>query len=367
MKILLLSSSMRCGGAERVLSMLANYWAETGHDIVLVTLDRGELSFFPLSEKIERIGLLSTLNESSLRILRKIKGLWQLRKIIKSKSPDIIISFQHLVNVTAIVSSAFLHIPVIVSERNTLNRDLPSHIPFLVKKFYPFASAVVVQTDRVGDWFRQNRIKCKIELIENPVVMNEKEKILDHPTIVIKKPAIVALGSLTQQKGFDRLIQIFYSASKSHPDAHLYIIGEGTKRNTLEKLTEELGIKDKVFLTGYVESPERLLKEADVFAFTSYYEGFPNALLEAMCLGLPVISFDVESGPAEMILDMENGVLVRDGDIEKYAEMLNMLLEDKNLRKKLGHKACKLKEKYNIKNIASKWENLMGSIIEDNR
>lgn len=174
---------------------------------------------------------------------------------------------------------------------------------------------------------------------------------------------IVGLGRLAWQKGFDLLIEAFSQIAAAHPEWTLIIYGEGERRNALESLVRTKSLESRVFLPGAVQQVPAVLSEASVFVLSSRYEGFPNALCEAMACGLPVISFDCPSGPNEIIRHNIDGILVKAGDIEALAKALDTLIRDNNLRRSLAVRATEITKRFEVKKIMNMWEELLRSVV----
>jgi glycosyltransferase involved in cell wall biosynthesis len=171
--------------------------------------------------------------------------------------------------------------------------------------------------------------------------------------------SVVAMGRLTRQKRFDLLLRAFHQCAKKHDGWSLIILGEGEERRSLEALTSELGLRGRVSLSGLVQEPTQILKGAELFVMSSQYEGFPNALLEAMACGVAVISTDCASGPREIIRDGVNGVLVPPNDVEALASAMDRLMSNQAERQRLGANAREVTERFSIGKIMNMWDELL--------
>jgi glycosyltransferase involved in cell wall biosynthesis len=172
---------------------------------------------------------------------------------------------------------------------------------------------------------------------------------------------LVAMGRLGPEKGFDLLIAAFARLAATHPEWSLTILGEGRERARLEALVESLGMTGRVSLPGRAADPLPHLAIAHVFALSSRREGFPNALLEAMAAGLPPVAFDCRSGPAEIITDGVNGLLVPDGDVDALAASLRRLMESPAERQRLGANARGVADVLSPDRILLAWDALVGA------
>lgn len=362
MKIILIISSFDCGGAQRVMATMANYWVEAGEDVVVLTLDSGKNDFYKLDKKIKRISLNLVKNTSTAWAAIKFNTIriLQLRKSIIVESPDVAISFIHRMNVLTLISTIGTFVPVIVSERiDTRQHQIGRFWEMLRKFIYHRAKAVVVQTDNMKIWaegFLSTKIVYKIP---NPAIPIKKHEITASSPFKITTPFIVAVGRLEPQKGFDLLLEAF--ACCKNKEWTIVILGEGTELQNLENLASKLGINKKVTFMGKVEDPHNIMCQASLFVLSSRFEGFPNALIEAMVCGLPVISFDCPSGPAEIIENGINGILVDAQNVNKLAKAMTILINDENKRQELGNKAREIIDKYSLQKIMTQWNKLINS------
>lgn len=359
MKILLVISSLSSGGAERVMSIMANYWAEQGWDVTLVTLSAVDADFYPLHTRVKRIGL---------DLLKPAKNVWHtaantisrirlLRSTMRRLSPQVVISFMDVMNIITLAAGLATQIPVIVSERvDPAYAQLGYVRNFLRQKLYPHAAAVVVQTAQVADWAGEFVAQTKIKIINNPVLDIEASTD-DGGEFELEGKTLIAIGRLSKQKGFDQLIKAF--AQLGDVDWQLLILGEGGQRVPLEHLIAELRMQQRISLVGRVNNVRQYLKKANIFVLSSRFEGFPNALLEAMASGMPVISFDCPSGPSVIIADGNNGLLVPNGNVDALAAAMARLMANEKECARLADNARLVRQRYSIDKIMAEWAQLL--------
>jgi len=225
---------------------------------------------------------------------------------------------------------------------------------------YPFSQALVVQTDPVAAWAYRVISLSRVRVIPNFVREMHVQGIMPEE----REPVILAVGRLDKQKGHDLLIRAFARADAKQKGWRLVILGEGPERSNLWRLTEDLGIHDAVSMPGVVKEPAEWMYKADLFVLPSRYEGFPNALLEAMACGCAVIAADCPSGPAEIIRHGVNGLLVPRENITALSTAMDRLMQDSNTRQRLSDQALKVKETFSQGEIMNRWNALIQKILD---
>jgi GalNAc-alpha-(1->4)-GalNAc-alpha-(1->3)-diNAcBac-PP-undecaprenol alpha-1,4-N-acetyl-D-galactosaminyltransferase len=364
MKLVLVIPALTAGGAERVMSILANHWADKGWDIVLLTLDDGAAPpFFPLDGRIRHrpLGLLADSANPLMGLFNNLRRLAVLRKAIREARPEAVVSFLDTTNVLTLLACRGLPIPVIAAEHID-----PAQYPIkpvwaaLRRVLYPRAERVVVLTERALAYFPP-ALQSRCRVFPNPVQCFFDE----HPPEIKLPPGrrIIAMGRLVEQKGFDILLKAFAGLCPAFPDWSLIILGEGPQRAELETLRRRLGLSGRVHLPGQVKRPEPLLIRSDLFVLSSRFEGFPMALCEAMAAGLPVIAADCPTGPREIIRDGVDGVLVPAEDSAALASAMQRLMADPGERKCLGSQAQEIVERFGIERVAGLWDDLLAEIV----
>lgn len=365
MKITLVISSLTVGGAEKVLSAMANYWAVLGKEVTVITLDAEDSDFFKLHPGVDRVSLdVAGISHNFLDALfHNLTRLWKLRKTFRESNADVLISFMNTTNVKTLISATGLGIPVVVAERNDPRfESLGWPWRWLRRMIYPFADAVVVQTENVYAWASGFIDKSKVFIIQNPVDTPDRT----HPSVKLANGGdrkITALGRFVPAKGFDLLLRAFAHCSHGISGWRLEILGEGVERKKLERLALELNISDRLDMPGMVSSPITFLEQSELFVLSSRLEGFPNSLLEAMACGLPVISFDCPSGPSEIIQDGYNGLLVENGNICALSEAIERLAGDEEERARIGAAAASSSQRFSMERIMEHWEELIQNSI----
>lgn len=362
-KILFHLNCLEQGGAERVVSNLANQFSKEGYDVIVTTQWQGE-NEFKLEEKVRRIHVgLRPEDENKGRFLKIWLRIKYLRETIKEEKPDIVIAFAHKANYRALTSTIGMKVPVMISIRT----DPVGHYDSLSDKLqipilFPRASGCVFQTEGQRDFFPQY-LQKKSRIILNPV----NDKYLDVPAPERREKTVVQSGRLVDFKNQPMLLKAFLKVHEKHPEYDLKIYGgdsfDGTKE-ILETIIRENHAEGFIKLMGACDSLEQELPKAAVYAFSSDWEGLPNALLEAMALGMPIVATDCPcGGPRTVMTNEVDGLLVPIKDEEAMAEGINRLIEDRILAERLGENARKISEKINGPAIIEKWRKYIEEII----
>lgn len=355
MNLALIISFLTSGGAERASSELANHWVSENHQVTIITFASPDSKpFYHLDRNINLIQLDqgSTKTFLIIRLANILKRLFCLRKTLKTLKPNIVISFMDTTNMTTLLASLGLKTPVIVSERTDPNHHyLPSFYQKLRVFIYKKAAAVTVQTKAAADFFKNLKNIC---IIPNAISKPDVAKQMNSSSI----QHIVSVGRLCPFKNFDTLIRAFANLIKHYPDLKLTIYGEGAERTNLENLIKKLNLQDKVYLPGAIENINEALVAADLFVFPSQYEGFPNALCEAMACGLPVIASNC-SGNIDVVRDGIDGLLFPVGDITALTNIALALIKNPEQRQSLSENAKTICERFSTDRIYGLWDQII--------
>lgn len=367
MRCTLIIHSLNSGGAERVISNMANYWAAKGWEINLLTFDdNSKKTFYDLDPKISHIplGIAGYSPNPIMGIWNNLTRIQSLRTVIIKSKPNVVISFMNQTNEIVLLATRWLNVPVVVSERNDPASQTTGKIWEQLRQWtYPLADRIVVQTKRAGDYF-SSKLQKRICVIPNPVLLPPDEQEISDK-LSSGKRSLIAMGRLVPQKGFDMLLEAMAKLKDRYPEWTLTILGEGELRSQLESLRNELGLGDRVHLLGRVKNPHVFLKQADIFIMSSRFEGFPNALCEAMACGLPVISTDCPNGPREIIRDGVDGILVPNEDVSALAAAMERLMYDEKERQSLADRATEVTERFGLEKVMLMWESLITEVIKE--
>ncbi|PSJ17971.1 glycosyltransferase family 4 protein [Nitrosomonas supralitoralis] len=364
MKIIFLTSSLGAGGAERVATTLCNTWAARGDRVILVpTFSGGGRPFYEISNDVELIYLADLIGSTGKSLLNYIKRLLALRRLIDTEKPDVVISFLPNVNVAAILSAFHLSVPVICCERrDPSSQPTTSFWELACRITYRFADMVVVQTEAACNSIDgiYPGIKC-VRTMANPLP-DEILQIEWGAQDKVRK-SLLSIGRLSSGKQVDKSVSAFSKVASVYPDWDLHIYGDGKVRDELQSQIYLLGLQDRVFLLGRTTSPWLIMEGADAFVMTSKYEGFPNALLEAMGVGLACVVFDCPSGPRDITRDGQDAFLVPLDDETMLEATLRELMGNEALRTQMGRQARdSVIARYSLSSVIVKWDSLFNEL-----
>lgn len=358
MNIILLTSSMAAGGAERVATTLCNAWVARGNRVKLIATfsGGGGGAFYPLSEAVEFVYLADKAGTKQKNIAGYVQRIVTLRRLIREKAPDVIVSFLPNVNVAALLASAFLGVPVIICERSDPS-IYPQPWPWALscKLLYRFADMLTVQTESVAAKVASIYPGVSsVRAIPNPL----PEAIAEiNPNPSSQRKVLLSLGRLSAEKQVEKLLRAFSAVASGYPEWDLHIYGDGPLKAALEAQIMTDGLQGRAFLKGATETPWKVMAGADVFVMVSAYEGFPNALLEAMGIGLPCIAFDCPSGPREISHDGRDALLVPLNDHAGLVAALARLMGDASLREALGRQAREsVSRRFSLRGVMTTWD-----------
>jgi GalNAc-alpha-(1->4)-GalNAc-alpha-(1->3)-diNAcBac-PP-undecaprenol alpha-1,4-N-acetyl-D-galactosaminyltransferase len=363
MKLTLISSSLRAGSAEQVMSIVANYWANRGWQITLLTFDDGsEPPFYDLDRRISHrpLGMDVTKIDPLLARVGNFGQLGVLKKAIVASRPDVVISFVNQTNIVTLLACRGLKVPTIVSEHvYPAYGELNKAWQRLQKYSYRKANLITVQTHSALSFFPAFE-GYNTSVMPNPIAIPESEPI--ESRLYTDDRHILAVGRLIPQKGFDLLIKAFAQICHQHPEWTLTILGDGEMREELEALTVAFGLEERIYMPGTVKNVAAYLRKADLFALSSRFEGFPVTLCDAMACGVPVIAADCLSGPREIIHNGTDGMLVVPENVDALASGIDILMSDPVKRQYFSHYAPKVLDRFGLEQVMSLWNNAIKDV-----
>jgi len=355
--------SLTGGGSEHTAAGMASHWAEAGKDVCLLTLDSVENDRIAVSPKVVRVGL---------DVMRDSNGVWSAIKANRSRiqaihhalvdsAPDRVISLTDRTNILTLLATRGTNLPVIVSERTDVRHHHIGRVwEWLRKRTYPGARAIIVQTEAVRTAMKDIARQAPLHVIPNAVATRVGDSPVPNLDLPEDRNWFVAVGRLSHEKGFDLLIDAFALSAAECPGWNLLIIGSGPEKAHLLETAQNHGIADRIQFPGWIESPWRVIPQSSIAVLPSRYEGFPNALLEAMSHGLVPIAFDCESGPSEIIRHNENGLLIPQGDVTGLSATMRSLANDDATRSSLAAAAAKsVNDRFSPDRIFALWETVL--------
>jgi GalNAc-alpha-(1->4)-GalNAc-alpha-(1->3)-diNAcBac-PP-undecaprenol alpha-1,4-N-acetyl-D-galactosaminyltransferase len=358
MRLMLVNSDLGCGGAERVLALLANAWVRCGKQVMLLTIS-SDPPFYALDPAVEYrgLGLASKSGNTAIALLANLDRVKGLRAVVREWSPDVVISFTVHTNIRTLIATAGLRVPTVVCEHTDPEQlRLAPVWRSLRRVTYPKAEVVTCLTPNALEWLAP-MLRGKGYVLPNPVVVPDAKAAL--------KPAlpgnrrVVAMGRLHPAKGFDVLLRAFANLADKHRDWDLLILGDGPLRAELETLIAELGLTRRAHLLGRLQDPFSVLRASDLFVLSSSREGFPVSLCEAMACGLPAISFDCPSGPAYIIREGIDGLLVANGDLDALSAAMERLMSNADERKAMAARGPEVAQRFSLSRFLSTWDEIL--------
>ena len=377
MKILYqIHSTYNPGGMERVLLNKVKYFVEKkGWEVVVVTTDQhGRPSFYPFPDSVRMIDLgINYSDDNGKPFLKKLAGYFRRRQehkkrlegLLKKERPDVVDCFY---------PGECSFVP---SLKDGSRKVMELHQSKLFHHQYN-RSGLMGLADKVRAWMDERLVRK----FDRFVVLTQEDMQMwgEMPGIrVIPNAAnfiaekysdcsakrVIAVGRLDYQKSFDRLIQVWEKVHQQMPDWRLDIFGQGEWQEMLQGMIDERGLQETVKLNGPTKNIGQEYSESSMIVMSSHYEGFPMVMIEAMACGLPAVSFDFKCGPRDIIKEGENGLVVKDGDIDGLAKAMMTLMRDDELRRKMGENAKRVVETFSEAKVMDKWVRLYEETIAD--
>ena len=348
-KILFVSGSLERGGAQRVMTLLADDYAKRGWETHLVVLLDNKTGYATSGNIV-----IHDIVRRGNRVKNAPKWIKDIRNILLEVNPDVVVSFVGRINVMTLLAARKTGIPVLISERNDPIHDRRSKPEqWLCKKFYSKADKVVFQTKYQARHYEKQCGKNSV-IIGNPISAPVYEG--EH-----KKRDIICVGKLMDQKNHPMMIRAFARLADQYPQKQVYIYGDGSKHDELQKLIDDLNMSSRIHLCGNSERIFEIMREYQYFVMCSDYEGLSNALLEAMMSGMVCIT-TAWNGVEEIIVDGDNGYLVPVGNENALVDKLRTVLDNDNSA--IACKSIETAKRFASDNIMSIWRDAIDELCK---
>ena len=347
----------RNGGTERVSAMIANRLAKIpDYQVVYLSLvEQKEEPFYELDENIRHFALGKKWLSPGPAYLPLIP---KVRRFVKEHGIDVIVDIDIVLDVLSVPACAGLGTKVISWEHSNCEYELSVFYRRMIVRFFTKRAARLV-TLTPGDAQHFRKLfgrEDRIQGIYNPV---EEPRSMERPE---RENSLITVARLVPVKGFDLLVQVAKRVLSQHPDWKWYLCGEGPERQMLERFIEENDLQGKLILTGLVTNVEEYLVRSKIFVLTSRSEGLPMSILEARTCGVPCVSFDIRTGPADLIRDGENGYLIAPFDCDKMAERILEMMEDPEKLARMSAAAGEHLERFYMPQVIEEWRNLIDGL-----
>lgn len=363
--LMIVIHSLGGGGAERVAVDMCDYWLAQGCRVTLVTQSSPDTDAYPLPEGVDR-RVLGLAGESSGKLgaaVVNLRRILRLRKLMRKLRPQVVLGMMTTSSVLAVAAARRLPCRVIATEHtHPPSQELPSVWQKMRRWAYPRASSVVALTAGTAEWLEKNVPGSKVCVIPNavrwPLETSEPQV---PPPARNGRHRLLAVGRLHEHKGFDILLRAFHQLAHFFPTWDLVILGEGEQRQALEQQVDELGLRDRVSMPGRVGNLADWYADSDLYVLSSRVEGLSNTLIEAMASGLPVLAFDCDTGPREIVRHDIDGVLVAPVEDEDAlaAHMADMMAHPVR-RERLARRAIDARDRFSTARIMALWNQLFG-------
>jgi glycosyltransferase involved in cell wall biosynthesis len=358
------------GGAERVTANLANHWAKKGWEVTVTTVTARADDWHPLDPEIRHIAINLGRPSRGMAdaIAQNIKRVKTLRHTLLTVRPDVAVAMMSAASATLAVAAWGL--PNLVSlgaiRSHPACRPTKAVWKGIEALAFGHLSAVVAQTKTTAAWLAANTASRRIEVIPNPIVWplpQSEPNIQPDGVCKTNRNVLLAAGRLVPLKRYDLLIDVFAALAREHENWDLVIAGDGPERQKLRSQICERGIGSRVFLPGFAGNLSDWYERADLFVMTSIFEGFPNALAEALAHGTPAVSFDCDAGPRDIICHGQDGLLVPAGDMPALTQALDRLMRYDSMRGSFAVAARQQRDRFAIQSVSRIWEDLFADLL----
>jgi glycosyltransferase involved in cell wall biosynthesis len=353
LKVLFLAGNLNhAGGTERVGTLIANKLYEIGYDVTLASIYGGDKPFFPQATGVKSISISTAAGRT---LYKTPKIIYKIRKLLYSEKFDAIVTIESMSVLFTLPASFCLPVKNVCWEHFNFKSDLGKVGRRIARQLAArFCDSVVTLTEKDKKyWLDNTKHKSQINAIANPCPFSTQPLFESQQSKVV-----LAVGRLTFQKGFDLLLQAWVNVNKACPDWKLKIVGDGEDKTILNRFIEDNQLVENVELVGKTDYIQEFYKNAEIFCLSSRFEGFPMVLLETLSFGLPVVSYDCDTGPEE-VLSGTGSLLVEPSNTDALALSLIKLINDEKSREEISIKSRIKASDYQIDAIIKHWDELL--------
>lgn len=357
-KICFLTSTINYGGATKILIEVANYLANY-HDVSIVYYGDDNNTFYRIDDKVNLHR--ASVTKCNIRKIRLLTQMRLIRKSIHKLKPDVVIAFGNTEKIMAIAGTIGEKTKVIISERQDPFNYNPSKKRNMWLR-YILADGCVFQTEGAAKYFPRS-VQNKAIVIPN-FIFQEKRAFVP----IGEKEKVISFSARFElkQKRQDVMIEAFYMVHQEFPEWKLVFYGDGEDQKYIENMVNEKALQENVVFAGKVAGVLDKIYESAMFVISSDYEGIPNALLEAMGLGIPCVSTDCSPGGARLLIqNEENGMLVPVDNPKALSDAIKHLIRNPDFANEIGRRAMDVLDKYDPYRILSTWNEYVNKIVRE--
>lgn len=359
-KVLFIINDLRMGGAQRVISIVMRELVSSGYEVALITNHQNSTDFYTIGDKIRRFstGLTTPSKNIAQAVGNNLKRIRIIRQVITKESPDVIFSFMTETNIVAILATTFTGMPVVVSERSDPAKDRKSPVWEMLRKItYRKAFRVTTNSKAALEYLGKFVKDDKLVYLPNPIDGCKGDGRVSKGAE--PDDILLVVARLHRAKGIDVLIDAMAILKSRYKDYQVWVAGDGPEKNNLQKQAKELAVDQNIRWLGETNELIPIYQAASLFILPSRREGMPNALLEAMSCGLPVIVSNASPGPLEYVVNGESGLVFDSGSSNGLADAIETLMSDRNKRQSMGNDSFEKVRPFLCPNVIPQWESVI--------